>query len=176
MNEYPANLDASGLRWSEDLDADTRAMLSSACDALWRGASDLTMPLDATGQIRPDALLAQQTLAQRLTAGGPLMIPLALVAMAAFLLALERVFTLFVRNRRAHDFALRVLDAAEESRVDEAAALCKEGIGIVPRTLGACLDRSMQGQAAMEDAIQSQLLYELGFVLCITMAVLVEVY
>ena len=153
-------LDASGYRWSEDLDPETGAMLSAAFDAI-AGGREALFPIDPTGQVRPEALGAQEGLDRQLIAGGPLMIPLALVALAALVLASERFFTLFLRNRRAHGLAREVLRAAGKGHLEQAVELCARGTGILSRTLNACLSRAAQGQAAMEDAIQEQLLNEL---------------
>ncbi|MFT5288308.1 MAG: biopolymer transport protein ExbB [Planctomycetota bacterium] len=152
-------VDASGFRWSEDLDADTSGLVAAAIDDAAAGRQ-IVMPIDPTGSLRPGSLTNTQTLGERLVDGGPLMVPLSLVALSAMLLALERLYTLFLRNRRAHGLAHRILEQVEQQELGAAAQLCDANPGIVPRTLGACLARAGQGKEAMEDAIQEQLFQE----------------
>ncbi len=153
--------EASGYRWSEALAPSVAEATGEAFETLAADDSAwVFVPLDPTGLLVPEELGRDTSLAARLQGGGPLMVPLALVALAALALAGERFWTLFVRTRRGAGLARDVLRAVRDGGVEQARALCEHPAGPIGRTLGACLDRHAQGQGAMEDAIQEQLLFE----------------
>jgi len=117
------------------------------------------VPVDPSGTLRPDATL-EEPLAERVRSGGPVMIPLAGVALLALLLILERSLVLYIRNRDATALVAAVLEDCRQGRPEEAARRCARRPGCVARVLAACLGRRSAGQAAMEDSIQEQLLHE----------------
>jgi len=154
--------DPSGLRWTEELDEADAGAIRAAFDAIERGDTEswFSLPIDPSGRATPGELREEETWLATLRSGGPLMIPLGLVALAAAVLGLERFWTLFLRTRQSGALARRVLVAVEGEGVARARELCGLERGPVARTLAACLGRHDQGQTAMEDAIQEQLLHE----------------
>ena len=89
------------------------------------------------------------------------MIPIIALAVLALLLMIERLFTLYVRNRGDDRSVARILTAARAGNLAEANAAASKVSGTAGRVLAACLARRAAGQHAMEDAIQEQLLHEL---------------
>jgi len=172
-------MEASGHRWSETLAPETRQALSAALEAVQRGgragggsgggagggsgeaAGRALMPMDPGGRLRPGNLRGERTLVDRAREGGVVMVPLALVAVAAMLLILERCWVLYGRNSDSSELARRVVEASRAGRLEEAETLCASRRGAVARTLAACLGRRARGQAAMEDGVEAQLLIEM---------------
>lgn len=159
--------DATGFRWTEKLNAALQADLAAAFDATASAGSSsdalltLAAPMDVTGRLQPETLAGQKTLIDHVREGGLVMLPLAIVALLALLLILERAWVLYGRNSNAGALADRVVDAALRGDFDEAVRLCESRPGAVVHTLAACLRRRTKGQAAMEDSVQAQLLSEL---------------
>jgi len=155
----PSN--TSGYRWSEAIGAGAADRIRSAIDALEAGADVVTIPMDPTGRVQPETLAREQSLEDRARAGGPVMIPLAVVALLALLLIFERAFVLYGRNRYGNAVARKVVMACVAEQYDQARAICERSTGAVGRVLAACLARRPRGQRAMEDSIQEQLLQEM---------------
>ncbi|QNN20724.1 DUF3450 family protein [Planctomycetales bacterium ZRK34] len=154
--------DASGYRWTESIPAAAAEQVRHAVEAVEAGQTDtLLMPMDPTGRLAPDTLNQHVTLQQRFVAGGPVMIPIAIVAALALLLILERVMVLYGLNRGSGMLARRVANECHAMQYDQASTRCQRSGGAVGRVLGACLLRRDRGQRAMEDSIQEQLLQEL---------------
>jgi biopolymer transport protein ExbB len=82
-----------------------------------------------------------------------------LTLLAALFLITER-WRYYRKTDIRPDFGLEVLSLCADKRFDEAKSLCSNSRGVVAHTLGACLKAREQGQEAMEDAIQEQLLSE----------------
>jgi biopolymer transport protein ExbB len=152
--------EASGFRWTEDLDPQTRAALARAFDQVSAGASSPMIPVDPVTSLR-SATGGERTLGDQFGDGGPVMWPLALIALVALLLMLERVVTLFVFNRRDPLLLDEVLKRNARGEFAAAQELCKHRRGVVARTLAAVLRRREHGQEAMEDTVQEQMLHEL---------------
>ncbi|MFP4143679.1 MAG: MotA/TolQ/ExbB proton channel family protein [Phycisphaeraceae bacterium] len=154
--------DASGYRWSEDLPAPQAALIRDAITRLQtRRADEVTLPLDVTGQLRLDAVTADEGLFATLEAGGLVLVPLGAVALLALVLMAERVWVLYGRSAGDSAAATRLIEAARAGREEAARKHAAQARGAIGRTLQACLARRRQGQHAMEDAIQAQLLHEL---------------
>lgn len=154
--------DASGYRWTEKLTEPTvrevrRAI--SQCESGDAGCSSL--PMDVTGRLRVDTLLQKETWVEWFKAGGPVMFPLALVAILVILVTGERIWWLYLRNAEKEALTRKILAACGEKRYEEAENLLAKADGAVLRTLAACLRRRNQGVHAMEDGIQEQFLHEL---------------
>lgn len=154
-------VDAQGFRWSENLGPESGPQLEQAFAAIASGAGDeLYFPLDPTGRIRADSIARQKSMLDQLKNGDVLMIPLGLTALAALILALERFWTLFLRNDRGQKLAYAALADLRQGRLEAALERCRAQQGTVARVLQACLERAEQGSKAMEDAIQQRLLTE----------------
>ena len=154
--------DASGYRWTEALSGSVARQVRRAIREVESGGSGLVaVPMDVTGRLRVDALLPRETLGSWLRAGGPVMFPLAAVAILALVLIVERAWWLYLRNADKGTLVERALAACGEREYEEAERLLGEADGVVVRTLAACVRRRDQGARAMEDAIQEHLLHEL---------------
>ena len=154
--------EASGYRWSEDLPPNLQRSIHAVWAALESGReSTIGFPLDPIGRVEPRSLNKQESLYDTFWLGGPVMFPISFVAILGFLLVIERLITLYVRNGGAGRLADKVLAASAAGRVDEARRLCAMGRGTVSRVMAACLARHEAGQRAMEDSIQEQLLHEI---------------
>ncbi|HLU40084.1 MAG TPA: MotA/TolQ/ExbB proton channel family protein [Planctomycetota bacterium] len=153
--------EASGYRWSEDLDPEAASLVRDAVDAVASGqARSVRFPIDASGRLPPDFLTRSASLAERWEAGGPVMFPLAFVALLALALVVERAVALFVRDRDGSRVAAEVLAACRSRDLHAARGIARRAGGTVGRVLAACLDRADRGQHAMEDGIQEQLMQE----------------
>jgi biopolymer transport protein ExbB len=153
--------DATGYRWSETLGEAQTAAVAGALDALRGGAAAfVALPLDVSGRLQAAVPPDEAGLGAWLRAGGPLMVPLALVAALALLLAAERAWTLYGRNGRFAARGEAVLERALADDLEAARALVWRSTGIVPRVLEACLAQLPRGQAAVEDAVEETLLRE----------------
>ena len=149
---------ASGYRWEEGLPARVKAGLREAFAAAEGGAPRVKMPMDVTGRITAHSALGRVSLGERLAQGGPIMVPLAAIALLALLLVLERAWVLYGRNSGGG--ARAILEAARAGRFEDAEARAARVRGAIGATMRACLARRDQSQLAMEDAIQEQLLHE----------------
>lgn len=152
--------DAEGFRWHEDLARKHKVKLRTLFNQVSRGTTGLVdAPADVTRQLRAEALLDTTTFRARLRSGGPVMFPLAGIALLAFAFIGERLLVLG-RERPVPFMVERVMNVVDRGEMDEAEQLCAESPNTVTRVLMACLKRRRQGQHAMEDAIQEQLLHE----------------
>jgi biopolymer transport protein ExbB len=156
--------EAQGYRFSEALSPEQQAGIEDAIAAV-RAADDqqpttIHPPADVTGRIAAEAFGQQRHWLSELRAGGIIMLPLLGVAGLGLLLACERAWQLYARNRQHGRLAGKVIAAAQRGDLAEANRLTRRTQGAVGRTLAACLGRAEAGQHAMEDAIQEQLLHE----------------
>jgi len=157
---YHSAADATGIRWSAQLDERSAAAARAAIDGASAGATVVRLPLDVSGSLRADSASGVPTWRSRLEAGGLVMIPLLAVAFVALLLIAERVFVLYRLNPRHDQVLERVLAPSQRGAFDEASRACTSLRGAVASTLRAVLERRAAGRAAMEDSIQEQLLHE----------------
>jgi len=153
--------DASGYRWSEDLSRQLQDQFHTVIQDLQTGdKSLLSIPVDISQQLHLANSSAQEGLIGLLRSGGFIMFPLAIIAVLALLLILERAWV-FWRQRSNPQKIAAILDACRQERFADAEASCRQQNGLLARTLTACLGRRQDGQAAMEDSIQEQLMLEL---------------
>lgn len=92
--------------------------------------------------------------------GGFVMMPLLAVALLAAILMAERFWFLSRAGRGGGSVAQTVLSACRKQDYALAEKQVRAAGGVVARVLWACLQRRQQGQHAMEDSIQEQLLHE----------------
>ncbi|MFA9480142.1 MotA/TolQ/ExbB proton channel family protein [Phycisphaerales bacterium AB-hyl4] len=160
--------EATGYRWVESIHRNRKRQLAAVFDDAAAGGSAGAavagavhrLPMDVTGQVRAETALQETGLQATVLAGGLVMIPLGLVALLAVLLIVERWFTLHRAGRGGDGLAAAVFEAYERGDADAAVRRCQASDGVVARVLLACLSRREQGQHAMEDGIQAQLLHE----------------
>ncbi len=154
--------DASGYRWREDLPEYLAGRLREAIDAVEGGDSrTVAVPMDISGKLRADTALQRTTPLSLARSGGPIMVPLGLVALVGLLLVVERCWVLYVRNTRQTRLVRRVLEACRAKRFDDAERACRRGRGAVARTLAAPLTHRHASRHVLEDTIQEQLMHEL---------------
>jgi len=153
--------DATGYRWTESVAAATRRAAAAAFDDVAGGAETCRVPMDPSGMLRVDDELHGWTFARIWDSGGPMMWPLAGVAVLAFLLVCERVLYLARQGGRAEATLERVLEASARGDWDAANETCARGRGLVARGLAACLRYAGKGTKAMENGFQEHLLHEL---------------
>ncbi|HYE98473.1 MAG TPA: MotA/TolQ/ExbB proton channel family protein [Planctomycetota bacterium] len=147
-----------GWRWTQDLSAAAKEAVARAIES---PAAAPVLPLDVTRQIAFDRRAGARDAWGFLKAGGPVMIPLAVVAVLGLLLALERLATLGRESAGATALGEAVLARCREGRADDAERMTADGRSAMARTLRAGLARRTESTAAMEDAVQEQMLHEL---------------
>jgi biopolymer transport protein ExbB len=145
-----------GWRWTEGLTAAQKEAVANAV----RGAGDV-LPVDVTRQLAVDRRTGTDGAWAFLVAGGPVMIPLAFVALLAVLLSLERLAFLRRQSAGAGATAEAVLARCRDNDLAGAETLASQGRTPLARTLKACLAKRAGPPAAMEDAVQEQILHEL---------------
>jgi len=153
--------DAAGFRWVEGLDRQHLEQLEAVFAEGGRAAPGyIELPVDVTGRIRAETAIRNGGLGAMLAAGGPVMVPLGLCALLALLIAMERFLFLQRAGAGRKRLAAEVLAACAAGDFAAAEAQCRRVQGVVGRVLLASLQRRRQGQHAMEDTIQEQLLHE----------------
>jgi len=154
--------DASGYRWSEAIpDDDARAVGEAMARVRAGRGGAVAVPLDVSGELRAGEPLGRAGLVERLRSGGLVMVPLALLALGALGLTLERALVLYRANPSGEALAESVLAACRAGRPEEAERLCRAERGAVARTLEAGLAARGAGREAVEEAMQERVLREL---------------
>jgi biopolymer transport protein ExbB len=151
--------DASGYRWAEDLDAEDQAAVTAAVSAVKAGQAAV-VPMDVTGTLRVASWRTDASWVGRIKSGGALMFPLALVALVAVVLILERLFVWNRERGRASVIAEALMACRERRVADAEETLRAQGKGVASRLMLAALARQPEGQTAMEDGIEVCLLQE----------------
>ncbi len=153
--------EASGYRWVEQLPPALRPAMDRVFTALsGNQVRAVGIPLDISRRLRVNALLDKKDLMSHLESGGWIMIPLALIAVLALLLILERQVVFMLQGSSASAIQ-KVFGYCHEGQFDEALDHLRTSRGLVARVLVSCLERRLGGQEAMENGIQERLLYEL---------------
>jgi biopolymer transport protein ExbB len=150
--------DASGYRFTEDLDTETRETLEAAFADAKAGREEITVPTDVSGTLTIESTSPVRDLWTILRSGGPVMVPIGLVALLSLLLVLERAWTI-VRESGNGDARLRkVLEHCRVGRHGDGLELARSTRGFVARSLAAGLAARSRGVRAMEDAIEARLI------------------
>lgn len=85
--------------------------------------------------------------------GGPMMLPLALLAAAGALIFLERLLYLHKGQIRAVEFVAGIKTALKKRRLLEAVTICDESYGPIPRVVKAALLNSEEPPDTMSQAV-----------------------
>ncbi len=93
-------------------------------------------------------------------AGGIVMYPLALVALAALFLALERAFVLWRRGHVSKTFTGKLQTLIKDNQISEAKLLCKKQKTCLGKILGTIVENSANGKERAQKALQEILLAE----------------
>jgi biopolymer transport protein ExbB len=147
-----------GYRWTENLSEDAQTALDDAFGA--EPAALVALPFDVSGKLTTKSLERHTSFEEVLRAGGLVMLPLLLVALASLFLIIERTVVLY-RQNRSGALGSQVLESARREEFETAEKLCQEESSALSRSLAAVLKRRASGREAMEDSMQEQLLHEL---------------
>lgn len=153
--------DASGIRWLEDLPEHLRLGIRDAISALESGAATLAFPIDVTGTLRVDGFPQEQGLLPWFHAGGPVMYALALVALLAVSLVIERTLVLYLLNRPRTMTWRSMRQALSDGDFANAREILGNTRDAVSATLRACMNAAAKGKSAMEEAIEIELLQQM---------------
>lgn len=91
---------------------------------------------------------------EMLSAGGPVMIPIALCSVIAVAVFLERAWSLRRPRVAPRSFALNILALAEQSRFDDAEAACRSADTAIARVLGAAIAHRSRSRDAIKERIE----------------------
>ncbi|HTL51455.1 MAG TPA: MotA/TolQ/ExbB proton channel family protein, partial [Planctomycetota bacterium] len=144
---------------------ESRGLSVAQCQAIARRienpAEPGLLPLDVSGGAALIQATHAWTVIEWFEAGGKVMWPLLLVAIAGTLLVAERLVALLRLQGRTRDLLGRVEAALVAGRFDEAQALCDPTRGPVQRVLHAGLIHRHDSRTVIEDAIQAAALGEM---------------
>ena len=151
-----------GFRWKENIPRNQRKKIMHAFNAVKsHEEGTFAFPVDVTQEIQPQKKSGSSGVFGFLLSGGPVMIPLTLVTIAALILIIERLF-FFRKERSMHDHLMGdIISLCAEGRHDEAEDICRQHEGPIARTLAACISRRVQGVSAMEDSVQESIMHEI---------------
>lgn len=150
-----------GYRWNEDIPHWARQRIADTIDSvLSKDGGVYALPLDVTGQLTVEQY-RPENFWQRTAAGGPVMIPLGIVAALALALIMERLIFLGSQSGGAIKVAEDILAVCHRGDYQKAEELAVSKPSVISRTLLACLSRRLEGTAIMEDAISEAILHEL---------------
>lgn len=154
--------DEKGFRWNENIPEWAGRQIAVAINgAEAKGGGIYSLPIDVTQQLTIDQYNGKAGLWQKMAAGGPVMVPLAVVAVLALILIAERFVFLRTQAGDAIAVAEDILGACHRGDYQRAEQIAIERSCIISRPLLACLSRRLEGTAVMEDAISESILHEL---------------
>lgn len=152
--------DGAGFRWTKRLPAWAGKSISKAIDKAKQKSGIYFLPIDVTQQLASQRYSGSDGLWERMVSGGPVMVPLGVVAALALILIIER-FVFFSRQKGYVDIAEDILAACHAGNYKKAEQIAVQKPCIASRALLACLTRRLENIAVMEDAIQEAILHEL---------------
>ncbi len=125
------------------------------------GAKVLTVPVDVSQGAKAETENESGGLWGWFTSGGPVMIFIALVALAVIVMAVERIIFFKKEYINADVLMERVIGLWEKGHRDDALNLCRRTSGPVARMLLAALLKHQSGKKVMEETIHQQHLEEI---------------
>ncbi|MDH4203762.1 MAG: DUF3450 family protein [Phycisphaerae bacterium] len=154
---------ASGFRWTQELDRRTIRNIKKAIDKARSSSAAFTanLPVDVSGQLTSNNLRSTTTIFGKLRKGGPVMIPLAAVALLAVLLIIERLIFIFKESPRSVYTAESILALCHEGHFGNAADLASGSPKVIARVLNVALRNRHASTQIVEDAIQEAILHEM---------------
>ena len=156
-----ASGDEKGYRWNEDIPQWAQEKISLAIDGALSKGGVYFLPIDVTQQLTAEKSYYKLGFWKRMAAGGPVMIPLAIVAVLALALIIERFIFLHKQGTNTVKIAENIFAACHGGNFQKAEQIAIENPSIISRTLLACLSRRREDTAVMEDAIAESILHEL---------------
>ena len=153
----------SGFRWMGKLDKQINRNIK---DAITNANSSpavyaANLPIDISRRLTDKDLRSTSTLVQKLIAGGPVMIPLAIVALVASLLIVERLFFILRQCRSSIRTAESILASCHGNKFDDAASFASSCPKVIAKVLSAALRNRHASPQIIEDAIQESMLHEI---------------
>jgi biopolymer transport protein ExbB len=156
-----ASGDTEGFRWNEDIPQWARRKIGLAIDGANPKGGVYSLPIDVTQQMTYDKGNHGSGFWKKMAAGGPVMIPLAIVAVLSVVLIVERFIFLSEQSGNSVEIAEYILACCHAGNFRQAEQLAIENPTVISRTLLACLSRRLEGRRVMEDAIAESILHEL---------------
>ncbi|MCK5175847.1 MAG: MotA/TolQ/ExbB proton channel family protein, partial [Planctomycetes bacterium] len=151
----------SGCRWTDDLNSTTVENIEKMFAQRNSGNIVCSVPIDPTRQISASDLKKTDTLWQKIRAGGPVMLPLLIVAVLATILIIERLIFIIPRGRNSVTLAETILAHCHQSDFNKAQDVASKSRVPIAKVLNACLLRRNTTAQLMEDAIQEAILHEM---------------
>lgn len=150
-------------QWEEELSEIAKRNIRKIFKRALAGNSGLLgIPLDVTlGRHRVAEVESTYGATSYLMKGGPIMIPLILIGLAALMMIGERIF--FLRKNRIEEGSLidRLSGYLKDKRYPEAKKLLEQTPGVLARVLGHGLSRLDRGRETVQEAIEEAILSEL---------------
>lgn len=153
--------------WRTMTDPDASAVVAKAIpDVLERTVLQASLPVDILQNRYSDALLSGESrdwLVQAkefARAGGPVLIPLAIVVLWALFIVFSRLVTFATRHRRGYRFINEAVALLEQGKREEAATFASGGKGVLARILSECLKHAQWSRGSAEQAVSELLLAE----------------
>jgi len=156
-----ASGEEKGYRWNENIPDWAQEKITHAIDGALSKGGIYFLPIDVTQQLTADKRYCKCGFWKRMTTGGPVMIPLAIVAVLALVLIIERFIFLHKQGRNTVRIAEEILAACHGGNFQKADQIAIENPSVISRTMLACLSRRLEDTAVMEDAIAESILHEL---------------
>ncbi len=159
----------NGYRWQTNLTSGQKEQidqaiqtLSSSEDSGTAGAArSLTLPLDPTQEMSRTTEGTGKTLYERMLAGGPVMIPLALIALISCILILERFWTLRREQTDVNQLLSSVQSALQEGKFEEARSICRKTSGAVPSVLETLITARNEDPETTQDRVEEEILHQM---------------
>ena len=153
--------DEKGFRWNENLPRWAKDEISMTIDNETSNASVYSVPIDVTQQIAIDQDYTKTGIMAKITAGGPVMIPLAIIAVLALVLIVVKSIFFARQGRNTVAIAEGILIACHAGDFQKAERIALKYPNVVSRTMLSCLSVRRGSTADMEDAIAEAILHEL---------------
>jgi len=119
-----------------------------------------SIPLDISSGLAVERLGRKRSLWGFVKSGGPVMIPLAIIALLAFLMIVERAFFLIRTGANADGLLSKVIPLVESGNFDKALSFL-QGKGPVRRVLADGVRLGRDASKNIEDSLQESMLREL---------------
>jgi len=156
-----------GYRWTSDLTKTEIERIDYAMEKRSSAASRsdparivAMLPIDPTQEISASDRSGSRTLIKRLMAGGPVMIPLGLIALISLFLILERTWTLSGARGNVDRLLADVHEAVSERRFQDAEAICDRRNGAVAAVLKSLLTARSASVDVMQDRVEETILQQ----------------
>jgi len=151
----------SGFRWTDNLNSTTVENVEKIFALSGSGNITCSVPIDPTQQISASDLKKSKTLWKKVCAGGPVMLPLFIVALLAAIIIIERLIFIIPRGRNSVVLAESILAYCHQGDFNKAQDTASQSKAPIAKVLNACLLRRNTTAQLMEDAIQEAILHEL---------------